>query len=308
MIQVIQVIQIHKFYWKALDPPKWPTFRVKNHHPKSLQGALFVAICWFLWGAQRERSPVFRFFFPISLHSIYLWEIYGLWYGLFVYVHQTISGLLMKHLSWNSTVQVRWIYGGLAPNPDPRCHINPTRMPCRWSAPCLVGYIPDFAWQEKATLGVVIFFLIWQQKQLYIYNLYIYICVLLVFPKTFLKHIWSQPHPNHPNLPFGHQLLHIPKSLNLLKTKGQRSNILKQICIWNFEAQNPQHSQDYDLKIEPSGKKNPNKIIQQIPPTSQISLVENDLWVEHPRQVPRRLVRPGLRLGRARGGWLLQRC
>ena len=138
--------------------------------------------------------------------------------------------------------------------------------------------------------------------------IYIYICVLLVFPKTFLKHIWSQPHPNHPNLPFGHQLLHIPKSLNLLKTKGQRSNILKQICIWNFEAQNPQHSQDYDLKIEPSGKKNPNKIIQQIPPTSQISLVENDLWVEHPRQVPRRLVRPGLRLGRARGGWLLQRC
>jgi hypothetical protein len=89
-----------------------------------------------------------------------------------------------------------------------------------------------------------------------------------VFPKTFLKHIWSQPHPNHPNLPFGHQLLHIPKSLNLLKTKGQRSNILKQICFWNFEAQNPQHSQDYDLKIEPSGKKNPNKIIQQIPPTS----------------------------------------
>ena len=63
------------------NPPKWPTFRVKNHHPKSLQGALFVAICWFLWGAQCERSPVFRFF-SISLHSIYLWEIYGLWYGL----------------------------------------------------------------------------------------------------------------------------------------------------------------------------------------------------------------------------------
>jgi hypothetical protein len=89
-----------------------------------------------------------------------------------------------------------------------------------------------------------------------------------VFPKTFLKHLWSQPHPNHPNLPFGHQLLHIPKSLNLLKTKGQRSNILKQICFWNFEAQNPQHSQDYDLKIEPSGKKirtkSSNKYLQQV--------------------------------------------
>ena len=149
MIQVIQVIQIHKFYWKALDPPKWPTFRVKNHHPKSLQGALFVAICWFLWGAQRERSPVFRFFFSISLHSIYLWEIYGLWYGLLYMFIKLFLGYW-----WSIFREIRLSksdesMGGLAPNPDPRCHINPTRMPCRWSAPWPGWLHPGFCLARK---------------------------------------------------------------------------------------------------------------------------------------------------------------